>query len=266
MADNDENVGYMVLPGVQGLEEEGRPLPVFGTDEPEGESLIVPDAKMTLGHFVVYPKGVVLKATAKQDEEYQNRRRLGDAAAVHANNQAVVVGRVTKNREPKAPIQYREGKFIVPSDVGDDCDVASGQAKFYVASAQVRDLFVQFSRDTMSVIDKELRKMATLVTIVDSAIHARPINAERGERFEERGFEVVAEFRQFVTLGMPQAEIREFKVYSEHGEYPVNVPRDVEMGMLIRMDGAVRFDPPDITRNMSRQERAARLLAKLKGV
>lgn len=267
----DGPVGYMVLPGTQGLETKaGRPMPVFGAEDTEGESLLMPDPKMTLGHFVVYPKSIALGVSQEEKIAFETKKRTAAEAATQAHNGARIVGKISRNREPQRAIEYREAKFIIPSFIGDTCDVASGQTKFYVAANEMRERFIQFSKDTMSWVDKDLRKMATLVTIVDAEIHARPFNAGRGyapglDRFEERGFEVVAEFRQFVTLGMPRAEVAEFRIYSEQGEYPLHVPRDVEMGMLLRMDNVVMADP-DIKHDMTSAERAARLIAKLKGV
>ena len=264
-------VGYVVLPGAQGLETNvGRPLPVFGAEDTGGESLLMPDPKMTLGHFVVFPKGFAQRVSEEEKAAYATQKRNASQAATHMHNQGVIVGRVTRNREPQQAIEYREGKFVIPSYLGDKGDVASGQTRFYVAANEIRERFIQFSKETMSVLDPELRKMATLVTIADTSIHARPLHAEReyssySDQFEERGFEVVAEFRQFVTLGMPRAEIEEFRVHSEQGEYPIIIPRDVEMGMLLRMDNVVMADPT-VNHDMTPEQRAARLISKLKGV
>lgn len=275
MSDNKFD-GHLFMPGVPGLEVTvghptvGRPTPLFGAEE--AEPIFAPDPRMSQRHFVVYPKALATVVTEKERGAFAKKRRTMEEEAVQAHNQAVVVGRVSRSRDPRGAVRHREGKLVIPSFLGDVCDVAGGQAKFYVASSILREHFVEFSKATMSDIAPDMRPMATLVTIVDQPIHARPLNSDRPyegprelERYAENGFEVVAEFRQFVTLGMPHEEIAEFRIHSELGEYPLIVPRDVEMGMLIRMDGAVMADP-DIKRNMTTEERASRLIAKLKGV
>ena len=56
---------------------------------------------------------------------------------------------------------------------------------------------------------------------------------------DEQGFDVVATFRQFVLLGATRSELSTYETYSERGEFPVDVPKDVEMGILIKMDREV---------------------------
>lgn len=272
--ENESRLGYVNLPGAQGLETAvGRPMAVFGSDEEETEPVLLPDAKMTMGHFVVFPKAFAAKASPEMQAAFEARMARNErSASWQQQHQAVVVGRVSRNREPARHSTYREGRFVIPPLLAEGATVNDAQAAFYVASTEMRTMFVEFSKQTMRTVHADLRQMATLVTIVDTAIHARPLGWDPGreEEYEkqggDRGFEVVAEFRQFVTLGMPQSEIREFRIYSEHGEYPVWVPKDVEMGMLLRMDRQVMLNPPEIKHDMTRQERAARLMRKLQGV
>lgn len=256
--------GYVILPGAQGLETKvGRPSPLFGSDEVD--PLVVADPTMTRGHFVVFPKAFGAGVSEEEKAAFLSKARTLDQMQTQAHNEAVVVGRVTRNRDPQRAVEYREGRIVVPSYLGDDSDVASAQARFYTASDALREQFVLFSTETLHGVEAHLRQMATLVTIADTTIHARPLTPRDGmDRYEDRGFEVVAEFRQFVVLGMPRAEVAEFRIYSETGEYPVHVPQDVEMGMLLRMNSLVT----DLTvkHDMTRQERAARLINMLKGV
>lgn len=266
--EKDGKLGFVHMPGAQGLETQvGRPMPVFGSDEEEG-SVLLPDARMTRGHFVVFPKAFLLQLS--EEERAKVDAKIDRSHPLMAD--ARVVGRVGRNREPVNPVSIREGKLVVPSKLIPGANVASGQAAFYVASNELRAQFVEFSKATMAQVDKDVRSMATLVTIVGTGIHARPVGGDRPVEArpmtedEERGFEVVAEFKQFVTVGMPYREIQEYKVYSETGEYPVWVPKDVEMGILLRMDKEVMVNPPEIKRGMTAVERAARLLAQIKKV
>lgn len=252
--------GFIYLPGAQGLGTNvGKPMPMFGSEE---SPMQLPDYRMTEGHFVVSPKGFSRKVSTEEKTTWQADQKPES----EFYQEAQVVGKISKQREPRNPVVHRLGRFRVPPVLIEGCAVMDAQAAFYVAANEIRNNFILFSQDTLETLDLDLRKMATLVTIVDSAIHARPIGIDKECEENEKGFEVVCEFRQFVTLGMPYAEIQEYSIFSEKGEFPICVPKDVEMGMLLRMDKQVMNNPIDVKKDMTPQERAARLLNKLKGV
>jgi len=257
--DKEDRLGFMNLLGTKGLQiSTEKPVPVFGSDE--ADVLVTPDAKMTLGHFVVYPKKNAVKITEAERLAWEAKK-----SKLSVQQEARVVGKITKNKEPTHQIGQRRGMFTIPPVLPEGAVVVDAQAAFYVAANEMRDMFTLFSRETLRQFspDAELRPVMTLVTIVDSAIHARPIEALREE--DNKGFTVHAEFRQFVTLGTPRTEIAEFTIYSEHGEYPIDIPKDIEMGMLLAMDKRVLNASPDINRDMTPKQRRERMLKKLKG-
>lgn len=235
--------GFLNLLGIGGVAIAARPvISLFGSDEETG--IITPDLDLVSGHRVVYPKRMAEPIGQEERAELMvNSTHWG----------GVPVARIPKFREPQRPISRREGSFQVRPQLPDGSNVQDAHAAFYLASNDIRERFARFSRDTLAELDAELRPMTTLVTIVDAPVHARPVgvygfdSAEMGLRRDEyrkadedlKGFDVCCAFRQFAVVGATRRELESFQLYSDRGEFPLQVPRDVEMGMLIRMDKEV---------------------------
>lgn len=242
--------GFLNLLGLGGVALVARPaISLFGSDEAKDE-IFTPDFDLVKGHRVVYPKRMAEPVGPTERAEW---------AAKHGDGWgAQIVARIPRFREPQRPILRREGRFQVRPRLPDGSSIQDAHTAFYVASNEVRESFAAFSRETLSQVDRELRPMATLVTIADGPVHARPVGVRgedsfsvSGSEIEERreeyiradedlkGFDVCASFRQFVIIGADKKELESFQLYSDRGEFPLQVPRDVEMGMLIRMDKEV---------------------------
>ena len=231
---------FMQLLGLAGVASSAPVIaPLFGSDESGDGPLTIADHRMVSGHFVVYPKTLVERVSREEQAEYARNARAPWQL------QGVPVARVTRDREPKRFTQRRVGTLSVPPIVTEGSTVADGHAAFYVASLDVREAFSAFTRDTLSAVEPELRAMTSLVTIVDGPIHARPRvhRHEEGHPYylpgDERQFDVVAEFTQFTVTGMPRREVESYRIYSESGEFPMLVPRDIDMGILLHMDRLV---------------------------
>lgn len=219
--------GFLNLLGVAGVATAARPaISLFGADNEKG--IIVPDSALTSGHFVVKPKRFL--------ERVPEDLRIKDPSSDH-----IIVGRIVRHRTPRQPLLMREGSLVSsPVTYLEGMSIRDAHTAFYLASHELREKFTVFTHGTLQQVSASLRPMATLVTIVDAPIHARPTNLYKASwDNEERGFDVVATFRQFVVLGARQSEISTYEHYSNRGEYPIDVPRDVEMGILIRMDREV---------------------------
>lgn len=238
---------FMQLLGIGGVASAAlTPIfsPLFGSDDAPRDEVLSPDHRMVSGHFVVHPKGLVERVSKEEQAEYAARTRGYNYASG-----GVPVARITRNREPTKQHLRRTGSIAIPPVTYEGMPVADGHAAFYVASMDVRDAFTKFTRQTLEMVEPELRAMASLVTIADSPIHARPkmkgsstydgnlpVNRKGNYQLEDDGFEVAAEFTQFVVLGMPRREIETYRIFSESGEFPMIVPRDIDMGMLLKMD------------------------------
>lgn len=214
--------GFLNLLGIGGAgliaAEALPPLPLFGSDEIASKELVVPDASLTSGHFVVLPKGLT--------------ERVPPSESVYKGDPSIrVVARLVRDREPRKPHKRRDGWLHERPTLPDGTLVQEGHAAFYLASLGIRRKFAAFSTATLLGVEPELRSMATLVTIAETPIFASPL--------PERGFDVNCRFTQFVVLGLNRLEVETFRIYSEQGEYPLQAPRDVEMSTLIRLDKEV---------------------------
>lgn len=226
--------GFLNLLGIGGigLAVADRPaLALFGSDDAP-KDLILPDRSLVSGHYVVYPKRFIERVPPSE------RKPSG---------YGTVVARLTKHTEPTKPFIRREGRFQVRPRTPDGALVTDGHTAYYTAAMEIREKFAAFSRETLAEVDPEIRPMLTLVTIADAPIHARPVGVwgddsyamEVDRAYDERGFDVVARFRQFAVIGAQRNEVDTFQMYSETGEFPLQVPKDVEMGMLLKLDREV---------------------------
>lgn len=238
--------GFLNLLGIAGIGMavgERPALALFGSDEADRRELVVPDAHLTAGHHVVHPKVLIERVP---DEERQ--------AHIARGAYGVPVARIAKNREPVRPFLKRVGRFQVRPRLPDGSLITDGHAAFYTASNEIREKFAQFSLETLREVPSDVRSMVTLITIADAPIHARPVGVYGDDSyttegntwqqvshnpFEDRGFDVVAHFRQFAVVGAQRRELETFHTYSEQGEYPLQIPKDVEMGMLLKIDREV---------------------------
>ena len=230
--------GFLQLLGIGsvGLAVSERPaLALFGSDEekPAAGRLHTPDQNLVGRHHVVQAKRSLEKLPEAEKAAWDKK---------HAVTGVRVVGRVPRFREPRRFLNRRTGEISsVVRFSNEEASVRDGHASFYLASFDVREKFSRFSKETLDQTFPEkdegsfLRKQVSLVTIINSPIHARPFL--EGPRELDRGFEVAATFLQFAILGdMPKNEIETFESYSQTGEYPLSIPKDIEMGLLMKMD------------------------------
>jgi hypothetical protein len=201
-------------------------ISLFGSDDSESdraERLASLTDQYISGHVVVHAKRMI------------ERVPPDDAAKARKPDGYQVVGRLVRHREPTKIALRREGVLTVTPKIGyeDSKDIATGHAAFYMASLEMRRKFAEFSRVTLEDAPVEMRPMASLVTIIDSSIHASPL-PYRG--VGSPPFELRADFRQFLSYSTTQREMDTFDLYSLFGEYPVEPPRDIDMGMLLKMD------------------------------
>lgn len=232
---------FMNLLGIGGLvATTPKVVPLFGSDEER--ALVVPDAVDVGGHFVVYAKqGYIEKVP--EDERKAYRSVSG----------GVPVARLIRTREPGGTsvpdLPERSGTIhIRPGQLFADDEARDPHTVFYMAAMEMRDRFASFSRETLKAVPSEFRRMASLVTVVDSSIHARPVGLEEGGDYgymqaplstTERGFDVSCRFRQFVRLAGARKGVETFASYSDTGEYPIMAPRDVDMSLLMRLDSEI---------------------------
>ena len=103
---------------------------------------------------------------------------------------------------------------------------------FYQASMKMRDDFKASSAKMLQRVPVPIRPHAQIVTIVDNPIYAGPVDERIGE-----GFTVEADYDQYVVNG--DIDANGWEVYSEFGEFPIEVPGKIDMDMLLVLDAKV---------------------------
>lgn len=103
---------------------------------------------------------------------------------------------------------------------------------FYQASMKMREDFKASSAKMLDRVPIPIRPHAQIVTIVDNPIYAGTVREEEGE-----GFTVEADYDQYVVNG--DIDANGWDVYSEFGEFPIDVPGKIDMDMLLVLDAKV---------------------------
>jgi hypothetical protein len=223
------------------VEAKAGPLPLFGSDEPPTPDLVVPKADLLKGHFVVQRKGRIEKIP--QDDPVWNKYGRNGERGV------VPVARLTRTQVPGGGSlgDLRPYRLFVKGEFPEGVDP---HVVYYKASHELRAKFAALSRARLMEIPPELRSTASLVTVVEMPIIASARwsweSDERQVRYlerhgsERRGFDVIADFRQGVRYSLEGLDT--FQIYSEQGEFPIDVPSDIDMGLLMKMDREVLAD------------------------
>jgi hypothetical protein len=232
--------------------ESSKPIPLFGSDDAAPSDLVIPDRNLLKGHVVVQKKGLT-ERIPKDDPVW---KKYGSGGGYRP------VARITRTQVPGGGrfSDLREHRLFVKGEFPQDVDP---HVVYYKASHELREKFAKLSRERLREVPPELRAGATLVTVVEAPIMATSRfewNAHHIDR--QRGFDVVAFFRQGVRYSTEGLDT--FNVYSEQGEYPIEVPTDIDMGILMKMDrqvladGSLLIDDPRKWRPSGRSSRILR--------
>lgn len=220
---------FMQMLGIGGMGSlSAASIPLFGSSEakpPEPKS--GPGALS--GHWVVKAKPLTQK---------MNEPPLGDFC---------VVKRLTPMRSPKRELGRRVGACV--SYVPYDGTTKDAHRAYYLGSQELRSKFTKQSLKFLAETT-EPSDYPTLVTVVDSEIQAYPSHeayvmvlgleyvqhAVRGVNFGlvPNGFPSLREDPKSL-----EDFISTFECYSEFGEYPISVPRDIDFGVMLKLDSQV---------------------------
>ena len=111
---------------------------------------------------------------------------------------------------------------------------------FYQASMQMRENFKADSLKMLARVPEVLRREAQIVTVVDNPIFMGTLDALHGGSHYAKnsdGFSVEADYTQYVIHG--DVDPNGWEVYSEEGEFPIEVPSKIDMDMLMVLDAKV---------------------------
>lgn len=115
--------------------------------------------------------------------------------------------------------------------VGDGDDLHEA---FYRATTWMRDSFAKQSQQRLLEISQVRRRAYQLVTLVDVPMFAGVLKGED----EGRGFLLHISYTPYLVL-TGETELNGWTVYSENGEYPIEIPTDIDMDQLRRVDRLV---------------------------
>jgi len=118
--------------------------------------------------------------------------------------------------------------------VADDVDP---HIAFYKASMQMRENFKQDSLKMLARVPEVLRREAQIVTVVDNPIFMGALDSTWSPNKDADGFTVEADYTQYVIHG--DVDPNGWEVYSELGEFPIEVPSKIDMDMLLVLDAKV---------------------------
>jgi hypothetical protein len=109
---------------------------------------------------------------------------------------------------------------------------------FYRASMQMRENFKEESLRMLARVPEVLRHEAQIVTVVDNPIFMgalSPLTASGVDWDNDSdGFTVEADYTQYVVVG--DVDPNGWDVYSELGEFPIEVPSKIDMDQLLTLD------------------------------
>jgi len=116
---------------------------------------------------------------------------------------------------------------VVEFDEGDDPHHA-----FYRAAMKMREDFAKESQRRLLKVPEWRRPHSTLVTLVDTPIFAGAMPAGPGK--EQLLCEI--SYTPYVFDASDELNLNGWEVYSENGEYPVEVPSAIDMGHLLAVE------------------------------
>jgi hypothetical protein len=220
--------------------ESQRPLSLFGSDAAPG--LIRPDSSLLKGHVVVQAKGIIERIPPEE----KVTSRYGKPVARLTRTRVPGGGELQSLQEHRLFIR---GEFPFGED---GKSLVDPHMVYYKASMDLRKQFAQLSRAKLMALPKELQAGAVLVTVVESPILAASRYTWESEGITRRtptfgmeedrlrGFDVTAYFRQGIRYSTEG--LNTFNIYSEMGEYPIDVPSDIDMAILMKLDKEVIAD------------------------
>ncbi len=248
--------------------------------------IIVPGTKTGLGrHWVVYPRKSFQAAKnikhvpgmAYVRDESATTRWSGGRMYVEGTHQAPegVVGRIQSTTPDKMTSYGRwdttlrqradwhvshwndiydngNGRKLNMNDLVVDPEWTPGMdphAAFYKASLKLRQKVADYSNMVLEQIPGYAKEHGGfhLVTVVHNDIYARPKGTMTPHLYDEGQFEVACDFDTFATP-TPPSDIAEFEAYSEFGEFPIEIPTDIEMGILLKLDKQIVAQPDLVNR------------------
>jgi|APSaa5957512622_1039677.scaffolds.fasta_scaffold00991_17 hypothetical protein len=177
------------------------------------------DVKMEVSDGEGLSPGAILAEAKKMDER-------GDEETVlkYQRQEGVVVSHIIKDHIPGGVEgEIMPGQSTLLGHPGFDTAPDASAEYLRCADALLKQFEAHSDRQFM-LMDKDLRKACTLVTLVLTPIIAVPR--------AEVGLELLCEFYQKTRFGY--VDIDSFEVFSETGEFPIDIPNDMDLAMMFK--------------------------------
>lgn len=253
-----------------------KPVALFGTDA-KPEEVITLDKKVTIDHLVLVSptfRGLD-KVSPEQtaptlDGDEMIASQIRGEKVKHADSEAALFAATFKGRWPyvNGQIYWSDTALSKDDEImhydrleGETHDIGersvrvslspdvenrkvATHAAFYKAAQGMRELFRIESLGILKWVPKETRRYAQIVTLVDTPIWADWLYNAEGD--QEPGVEVRATYTQYVIVG--ECDPRRWHTYSTQGEYPMDIPKDIDVEFLIDIDKQLGEDNSSIDR------------------
>jgi len=168
-------------------------------------------------------EGLDASATFAEADARQLRGGENDAAIQYARQEGVIVSKIVTDHmpgdQPGAAMPSEPTYLFHP---GFDTSAGDRQADYMRCAQELHAKFQAFSDRQFLLMSPEMRAGLTLVTLVLTPIIAVP-------RIDI-GVELLCEFHQKTRFG--HLETDGFDVFSEIGEFPVQIPTDGDMNTM----------------------------------
>jgi len=102
---------------------------------------------------------------------------------------------------------------------------------YYRAAMKMRESFSKFSRNRLLEVPEYRRRFSTLVTLVDTPIFVSTIPMKDKEQLL-----CEISYTPYVIDADDELDLNGWEVYSENGEYPIEVPTKIDMDRLLSLD------------------------------
>lgn len=224
------------------------PVPVFGA-ESAPVKLWTPEERTALtgGHTVLirgpqtpWPVGSLVKPSGTWPSvEGQLFYEGGDIRLRGRNDSYIVMDDVGCQWVNIKPIDLilRDPTEELPRTVVDIFleDGMDPHLTFYKGAMQMRESIKQAGLDQLKQVPERQRQFLNLqlVTLVDNPIFAGPLSFES----DREGFSIEVDYTQYLISGTLNPN--GWEVYSETGEYPIDVPSNIDFEQLLALDTQV---------------------------
>ena len=212
-----------------------RHIPLFGSDYvSEGA---IPTLTHILNHIVYWRLRDL--TVNRQISQSQKDEALKESYSHYGGAEVKVVGKIRKRFGGTRSLVVGgsewhaddpEARVIMVNNPPGVWESGDPHVLFFTMALKMRQRFAQNALEMFQKIPDTYRAKATLLTEIGTPIctYTRP----------DIGFDIGCEFSQRLTMETfdPEVVLEDGQLYSKTGEYPVEIPHDIDVERLMRID------------------------------